>query len=103
MKIDFDVPLTFKDKPIQGKVAGDILFQFLSNYGNLTGELKVAVSHILGEIVTAEDEVELNEKEVNQLSKAWHQACEDEGFTVPLMYDQSVEKFLQDKRADFNG
>jgi len=100
MKVDLDVPIEFKGQKIQGQTAGDVLFQYLSNYGGLRGELRVATSHILGKIVTAEDKVELNGKELSQLKEAWEKACNEENFKVPLMYDMGIKEILKNLGSD---
>lgn len=97
MNVDLDVPIKFKGKPIEGATLKDILFQILSNYGGFTGELKAGISHILGKVATAEEEVELNRKELSQLRQAWNKVCDDENFRVPLIYDEPINDFLKDK------
>lgn len=96
MKIDFDVPMRFKEKPVEGKTVEDAMWEILANYGGLTGQLKAGVSNILGKIANSEDEVELNQQEIQNLKRAWNQACEDENFRIPLMYDEAISNFLND-------
>lgn len=97
MKIDFDVPIKFKDQIVEGQTFQPVLFQTLSQYGGLTGELKAAISSIIGDLARADGEVELSKKDLEHLQNAWNQACEDDSARIPLMYDEAVDEFLQDK------
>ena len=76
---------------------GDKILNSLSVYSGLDPETKSAVKGILSEIARADEEVDLSEKDVEFLLDGWRQVCNSEEIGVPLVVEDKVEQFLEDK------
>lgn len=67
-----------------------------SAFGDFTPELKNGIKGILSDIARAEEDVELSEKDIELLIQGWQEVCESE-VKVPLVIEDKVEQFLEDK------
>lgn len=75
----------------------DKILNSLSVYSGLDPETKSAIKGILSEIARADEEVDLSEKDVQFLLDAWEHVCNSEEIGVPLVVEDKVEQFLEDK------